>query len=269
MGKAGDSGSESLGARQRTHSSTPPLLSWLPAIQAELALLFIGSPCLKSTAKSLTSVSKALGGEVCYLSCSNQSPAIWSSGFSTGAQQVPWSRCGPGVGLARTFAPSSFPSLLRSPGALSPLLSWPGTAVVQSCCASSQLGQHFLPSGSFQQQPAHYHTKHVPVSPHFFTRICAVEATVPAAWSWAWRMDFSANLMSKSQVQVEGRTELLPWGRSAKGDHPCRGGWGKPSLDPGFAAFLLGHCGCLSEPHSLLRARSWSFRHSFHCYEHK
>lgn len=113
---------------------------------------------------------------MCYLSCSNQSPAFWPSGSRTGAQQVPWSAValvwpwcgpgaaleplwpwrGPGVGLAWAFAPPSFLPLLCSPGACSPLLSWAGSpsqhpAVVQSCCTSSQLEQRFLPSGSSSQ----------------------------------------------------------------------------------------------------------------------
>lgn len=53
-------------------------------------------------------------------------------------------------------------------------------------------------------------------------------------------MDFSASLMSKSQVRVDGRTEPTSmagwgWGAVLKESHGARG-TGAPCLDPGLAA---------------------------------
>lgn len=68
-------------------------------------------------------------------------------------------------------------------------------------------------------------------------------------------MDFSASLMSKFQVQVEGRTEPPAMagvrgqgGAVLKETAPAVGHreQGEPRLDPGSAAFLLGNCGRLS-----------------------
>lgn len=57
---------------------------------------------------------------------------------------------------------------------------------------------------------------------------------------------------TKSQVQVEGRTDMSCHdggvGGVLKETTPDVGhrGQGQPSLDPGLAAFLLGNCGHLS-----------------------
>lgn len=148
-------------------------------------------------------------------------------------QQVSWSRCG------LCHCSISFPSLPYSPGALSPLSS----TLVQSCCANSQLGQHFLPSGSSQQQPAHYHTKHVPVSSPTssqgpvlwrpLSRLPVSCLSSPGFGAWTYQFDEQVPSAGggEDRAPCRGGGEGERWS-SAKGDCSCCGHreWGQPSV---------------------------------------